>query len=128
MSAGDRVVLIAPHPWASYSGVIVGSWPGRECDWLVALDNGTNVGANSGRASRACLGSGCPANPRKEQTVSAAMEQKLVVTFYADRETALAFMEYLRIAAEAFAAPRSSDAASALFTLGDEAVVRAAAS
>lgn len=47
--SGDRVTVTNPHPWGSYSGKVVGPWPGFEGGYLVALDNGINIRAEEGQ-------------------------------------------------------------------------------
>lgn len=53
LATGSRVFIVGAHPWNSYAGKIVGAWPSSELDWLVALDNGQNIGAKTGDL-RAC--------------------------------------------------------------------------
>jgi hypothetical protein len=51
--SGDRVVMVGRHPWATYAGKVIGDWPGRDMDLLIALDNGMNVGAMTHQVKKA---------------------------------------------------------------------------
>lgn len=41
----ELVRIVGRHPWASYTGEVVGRWPATEYDWLIHLDNGLYIGA-----------------------------------------------------------------------------------